>query len=115
MAIGNEAIYTKTFRAAAQAYRAGHSPALGLLGMDLVRLALERSRSAAQAIDVLGSLVERYGQFGSGVPTKDHAAGGYDNAFLVADPSEAWVLEAFGQQWAARRLSTGLHIDLQIS
>jgi secernin len=107
VAIGNEAIYTKTFRAAAQAYRAGHGPALGLLGMDLVRLALERSRSAAQAIDVLGSLVERYGQFGSGVPTKDHTAGGYDNAFLVADPSEAWVFEAFGQQWAARRLIQG--------
>jgi secernin len=107
VAIGNEAIYTKTFRAAAQAYQAGHSPALGLLGMDLVRLALERSRSAAQAIDVLGSLVERYGQFGSGVPTKDHAAGGYDNAFLVADPAEAWVFEAFGQQWAARRLKQG--------
>jgi secernin len=107
VAIGNEAIYTKTFRAAAQAYRAGHSPAVGLLGMDLVRLALERSRSAAQAIDVMGSLIERYGQFGSGVPTKDHAEGGYDNAFLVADPSEAWVLEAFGQQWAARRLVQG--------
>jgi secernin len=107
VAIGNEAIYTKTFRAAAQAYRAGHTPALGLLGMDLVRLALERSRSAAQAIDVLGNLVERYGQFGSGVPTKDHAAGAYDNAFLVADPYEAWVLEAFGQHWAARRLIQG--------
>src|SRR4051812_10475516 len=107
VAIGNEAIYTRTFSAGAQAYRAGHSPALGLLGMDLVRLALERSRSAEQAIDVLGSLVERYGQFGSGLPTKDHAAGGYDNAFLVADPREAWVLEAFGQQWAARRLIQG--------
>ncbi|MFL5806449.1 MAG: C69 family dipeptidase [Roseiflexaceae bacterium] len=107
VAIGNEAIYTKTFRDAAQAYQSGHSPALGLLGMDLIRLALERSRSATEAIDVLGSLVERYGQFGSGVPTKDHAAGGYDNAFLVADPYKAWVFEAFGQQWAARRLIQG--------
>jgi secernin len=103
VAIGNEAIYTKTFRDAAQAYQTGRGPALGLLGMDLVRLALERSRSAAEAVEVIGSLVERYGQFGSGVPTKDHAAGGYDNAFLVADPHEAWVFEAFGQQWAARR------------
>ena len=107
VAIGNEAIYTKTFRAEAEAYCAGHSPAVGLLGMDLIRLALERSRSAAQAIDVLRSLNERYGQFGSGVPTKDHAAGGYDNAFLVADPDEAWVFEAFGRQWAARRLIQG--------
>jgi secernin len=107
VAIGNEAIYTKTFRAGAQAYQSGHNPALGLLGMDLVRLALERSRTAAQAVEVLGSLVERYGQFGSGVPTKDHAAGGYDNSFLVADASEAWVFEAFGQHWAARRVPHG--------
>jgi len=116
VAIGNEAIYTKTFRDWAEAYRAGHSPALGLLGMDLVRLALERSRSAVQAIEVIGSLVERYGQFGSGVPSKDHAAGGYDNAFLVADPHEAWVLEAFGQHWAARRLTHGcISISNQVS
>jgi secernin len=105
VAIGNEAIYTKTFREAAEAYHAGRSPAVGLLGMDLVRLALERSQSAAQAIDVLGTLVQRYGQFGSGVPTKNHAAGGYDNGFLVADPHEAWVFEAFGRQWAARRVT----------
>jgi secernin len=107
VAIGNEAIYTKTFRAAAHIYRAGQRPALGLLGMDLIRLALERSCNATQAIDVLGRLVEQYGQFGSGVPTKDHDVGGYDNAFLVADPHEAWVFEAFGQQWAARRLNRG--------
>ncbi len=107
VAIGNEAIYTKTFRAGAQAYRAGQGPEPGLLGMDLVRLALERSRTAAQAIEVLGSLVERYGQFGSGVPTRDHAAGGYDNAFLIADPREAWVFEALGREWVARRQAHG--------
>jgi secernin len=116
VAIGNEAIYTKTYRASAEAYRTGHSPAAGLLGMDLIRLALERSRSAAQAIEVLGMLVERYGQFGSGVPTKNHAAGGYDNAFLVADPQEAWVFEAFGRHWAARCLRQGCaSISNQIS
>jgi secernin len=107
VAIGNEAIYTKTFRDAARAYQVGRGPALGLLGMDLIRLALERSRSAAEAVDVIGKLVERYGQFGSGVPTKAHATGGYDNSFLIADPLEAWVLEAFGQEWAARRLIQG--------
>lgn len=107
VAIGNEAMYTKTFREAAEGYRAGRSPTLGLLGMDLVRLALERSQSAAQAIDVLGMLVEQYGQFGSGVPAKKHAEGGYDNGFLVADPHEAWVFEAFGYQWAARRVTHG--------
>jgi secernin len=75
--------------------------------MDLIRLALERSRSAAQAVEVIGALVERYGQFGSGVPTRGHVEGGYDNSFLIADPSEAWILEAIGQRWVARRITSG--------
>jgi secernin len=107
VAIGNEAIYTKTFREAAAAYRADRGPTFGLLGMDLIRLALERSRSAAQAVEVIGALVECYGQFGSGVPTRGHAEGGYDNSFLVADPTEAWVLEAIGRRWVARRVANG--------
>src|SRR5262245_12955948 len=47
--IGNEAIFTKTFREAAQAQRDGSDHDLGLLGMDLVRLALERSSTASAA------------------------------------------------------------------
>jgi secernin len=103
--IGNEAIFTKTFKAAADAYRQDRGPQLGLLGMDLVRLALERSRSAKQAVELIGQLVEQHGQFGSGLPASDHAKGGYDSSFLIADPSEAWVLEAAGKRWAARRVS----------
>jgi secernin len=107
VAIGNEAIYTKTFREAADAYRTERELGFGLLGMDLIRLALERSQSAAQAIEVIGALVERYGQFGSGVPTKSHTEGGYDNSFLVADPTEAWIVEAIGRRWVARRITSG--------
>jgi secernin len=107
VAIGNEAIFTRTFREAAEAFRAGERPALGLLGMDLVRLGLERGRSAADAVAVMGALVEQHGQLGSGVPGKDHAAGGYDNAFIVADPAEAWVFEALGRRWVARRGTAG--------
>src|SRR5262249_11786513 len=103
--IGNEAIFTKTFREAAQAQRNGSDHNLRLLGMDLGRLALERSRTASEGVEVMGRLVERYGQFGSGVPTKDHAAGGYDNSFIVADPREAWVFEAVGKRWAAKQIT----------
>src|SRR5689334_8272411 len=49
--IGNEAIPTKTFRDAADRYRQSKSAELGILGMDLIRLALERSRSARQAVE----------------------------------------------------------------
>ncbi len=105
--IGNEAIFTKTFRDVSDASRQGVGVELGLLGMDLIRLALERSLTARQAVEVIGTLVEQYGQFGSGVPTRDHAEGGYDNAFILADPTEAWILEAVGKRWVARRFSKG--------
>jgi secernin len=105
--IGNEAIPTKSFRALAEQYRQGGPAALGLLGMDLVRLALERSRTAREAVDVMGALVEQYGQFGSAVPTKTHDLGGYDGSFLVADPGEAWIVEAVGRRWLARRIAHG--------
>jgi secernin len=105
--IGNEAIPTKTFRQTAELYKQSGSATLGLLGMDLVRLALERSCTARQAVDVLGALVEQYGQFGSGVPTKTHDLGGYDGSFLIADRDEAWIVEAVGRRWLARRILHG--------
>lgn len=105
--IGNEAIFTKSFRRMAEQVARGASVELGLLGMDLVRLALERSRTAREAVEVMGELVEAYGQFGSGVPTKSHDLGGYDGSFLVADPDEAWIVEAVGRRWLARRITAG--------
>lgn len=105
--VGNEAIPTKTFRHAAAQHRQDGTGELGLLGMDLVRLALERSRTARAAVEFIGALVEQYGQFGSAVPARPHDLGGYDNSFLVADPHEAWVVEAAGRRWLARRFDHG--------
>jgi secernin len=105
--IGNEAIFTRTFRQLAAAHRQGQVVAPGLLGMDVIRLALERGQTAQQAVEVMGQLIEQYGQFGSGVPTQDHETGGYDNSFLIADPREAWVLEAVGRRWVAQRVRQG--------
>jgi secernin len=105
--IGNEAIPTKTFRQMAEQYGQHGAAGLGLLGMDLVRLALERSATASEAVVVMGALIEQYGQFGSGVPTKPHDAGGYDGSFLIADPHEAWVVEAVGRRWLARHITRG--------
>ena len=59
--IGNEAIFTKTFRDAAEALNKGRQPELGLLGMDLIRLALERSQTARQAVELMGELIEHFG------------------------------------------------------
>lgn len=63
-----------------------------LSGPDLVRLALQRSRGAHHAFEVLTDLLEHYGE------TPDHGAN--DHIFLIADRTEGFVLEASGRYWA---------------
>ena len=68
-------------------------PTRAVDGNDLVRLVLERSQSACQALDLLTEAIERHGQSGPGG----------DSVFLVADAREAFVVEAAGNHW-------GLHV-----
>lgn len=65
-----------------------------LTGPELVRLALERSRGAHQAVEVLTDLLERHGH------GESTAHGTNDHIFLIADASEAFVLETAGRYWA---------------
>jgi len=90
VAIGNEKVFTVD-----DPYKV--EPAL--LGMDLVRLGLERGRTADEALDVMTDLLARHGQGGVGDRTHDEP---YFSSFLVADPGRAWVLETSGRTWAAR-------------
>jgi secernin len=76
----------------------------GLIGMDLVRLGLERGRDAREALEVIAALIETHGQGG---PALAPGATGYHNAFLLADPREAWLLETSNRRWAARRVRLG--------
>ena len=96
VAIGNEAIWTKAPR-----------QATGLLGMDLLRLGLERGRTAYEAMHVIIALLERYGQ--GGCPRANGTGEPYDNSFIIADPREAWVLETAGRRWVARRVRNGIY------
>ena len=90
LAIGNEAVFTR------EPYRR-----TGLTGMDMLRLALERCRTAREAVNLIVELLEKYGQGGNCGYTRRLY---YHNSFLIADPGEAWVLETAGDYWAAKRV-----------
>jgi secernin len=94
VAAGNAAIYTT-------ADPRGAPP--GLIGIDLVRLVLERAASAEAGVEVLTGLLERHGQGGSGHEGADRP---YWSSFLIADPVAAWVVETSGRQWAAARVGS---------
>ncbi len=75
----------------------------GLEGGELVRLALERSASARQAVDQVTDLVSRHGQgVSDGGPAEGKSGG--DSGFLVADGREAYVVETCGRHWAVQEV-----------
>jgi hypothetical protein len=79
--------------------------------MDLVRLGLERARTAAEAVEVLTGLLEAIGQ--GGIADAAHQAA-YDSSFLIADPTEAFVLETAGSDYAVAPFSAGVAISNRI-
>jgi dipeptidase len=95
VAIGNEAVFTKMKLAKTNQ---------GLTGMDMLRLALEQSRTALEAVNIIQVLLAKYGQ---------DACGGYQdkgmfysNSFLIADPSDAYILETAGHFWVQKRVNS---------
>ncbi|MBE7437048.1 MAG: C69 family dipeptidase [Spirochaetales bacterium] len=106
LVIGNEAVFTKVPMSRKNR---------GLTGMDLLRLALERTSTALQAIELITEMIAEYSQ---------DACGGYldrnfyyHNSFILADSTQAFVLETAGKHWAAqkvkgfRSISNGLTIE----
>jgi secernin len=101
--IGNEKIFTVD------------SPRLlppALLGMDVVRLVLERAHTIDDALDLCTSLVETYGQGGSGEPFDDEP---YFSSFLLADARGAWVVETSNRTWVAKPAGDGTSISNRVS
>jgi secernin len=82
--IGNEAVRSK------EPYKDQ-----GLLGMDLLRLGLERGKTAEESLNVIIELLEKYGQGGT------HLQSGlnYHNSMIVADCNEGFLIETAGEWW----------------
>ncbi len=110
LTIGNEAVFTKI---------PIQKKDDGLTGMDLLRLALERTSKAESALELITTLLEKHGQ---------DACGGYQdrkfyyhNSFIIADREKAYVLETADRFWVAREveghasISNGLTIGEDFS
>lgn len=91
VAIGNEAVFTRL-----------PVPKTGLTGMDLLRIALERSGTAREALDLITRLIAEVGQ--GGLCGYRHKGFRYHNSFIIADSSEAWVLETADRFWVAEKV-----------
>lgn len=93
VAIGNEAVF-------------GRAPLdkKGILGMDILRLALQAARTAEEAARFIIGFIEEFGQGGNGAYKGKLY---YHNSFLISDPKEAYVLETAGKRWALKK-SPGL-------
>jgi secernin len=98
--IGNEAVATKE-----------PLKESGLLGMDLLRLGLERGKTAKEALQVITELLEKYGQGGA------HNKKGlnYHNSMLITDSNEAYVLEMAGEWWIVEIVESYRSISNNIS
>ncbi|MCA9488415.1 MAG: hypothetical protein KC621_00785 [Myxococcales bacterium] len=91
--IGNEAVFTRM-----------PVEERGLTGMDLLRLALERSGSAEEAVEVMIGLLAAHPQ-GGRMGFRDQGFR-YHSSFLAADADGAFVLETAGPYWAVERVAS---------
>lgn len=104
--IGNEAVFTKM---------PFDKKNVGLTGMDLLRLSLEISKTANEALHHIIYYVEKYGQDACGGYADKNFY--YHNSFIIADKIEAFVLETAGKHWVYekvtgyRAISNGLSIE----
>ncbi len=99
--IGNEALMTRV--------KPGR---IGLTGMDLLRLALERSKTAVEARDTIISLLETHGQ-GGNCGYRDKLF--YMNGFIIADQQHAFVLETIDKNWAWKEVKDVWSMSNKIS
>ncbi|THD67389.1 hypothetical protein E7Z59_06925 [Robertkochia marina] len=88
--IGNEAVFSK-------------EPLIpdGILGMDILRLALHNGATATEAAEIITSVLESCGQGGNGSYSGSLK---YHNSFLIKDFHRAYVIESSGKNWVRKEV-----------
>ena len=90
--IGNEAVFSKI----------PVEKEKKLTGMDMLRIALERSNNAQNSMEII---VQHLSDFGQGGPCGFEDNLFYHNSYIIADSSEAWVLETVAHLWVAKKVT----------
>lgn len=102
VAIGNEAVFTRN--------KSNKIPSI--IGMDYLRLALERGNSAEQCCQVITDLLLKYGQGGNCGFDKNFY---YDNSYLVADVNRAFILQTIGKEYVIQEVFDQANISNRLS
>lgn len=72
----------------------------GLLGMDILRLALERCKTASEAVYTIGNLLEMYGTGGDPA----YRIPAFNANYIIADAKEAYLFESCQREWTAKKV-----------
>ncbi len=96
VAIGNEAVFTTLQK---------DEKSEGLMVIDMLRIGLERGRTALEAVGAITTALEQIGQGGNCELTGNSH---FDGSYLIADPTEAWILETAGRQWVAKKVTDSI-------
>lgn len=72
----------------------------GLIGMDILRLTLERTKTAREAIDCIVDLLETYGTGGDPTVRIPY----FNTNLIIADPNEAYQFESHQRDWVCKKI-----------
>ncbi len=72
----------------------------GLIGMDILRLALERAKTAREAIEVIDGLLSEIGTGGA----PGHRIAPFNSNFIISDPNESYMFESHQRKWVAKKV-----------
>lgn len=103
VSIGNEAVFTKSKE---------DKKKESLIGMDFIRLALERCKTAKEATEEIIRLLKEYGQGGN--CGFDHEFY-YDNSYLISDKVESYILETAGKEYVIKHVDDCANISNRLT